>query len=75
MKVTTEKVYRITFDSEVYNAFKAADEALTDVINAFGNHATLVSPETGECVDLNELPRVCGILSLFQNCTVFEITH
>lgn len=75
MKITTEKVYRITFESEVYAAFKAADDALTDVMNALGTHATLVSPETGECVDLSELPRVCGILSLFQNCTVFEINH
>ena len=75
MKITTEKVYRITFESEVYAAFKAADEALTDVTNTLGTPATLVSPETGECVDLGELLRVCGILSLFQNCTVFEITH
>ena len=75
MKITTEKVYRITFESEVYAAFKAAGEALTDVTNTLGTHATLVSPETGECVDLGELLRVCGILSLFQNCTVFEITH
>lgn len=75
MKITTEKVYRITFESEVYAAFKAVDDALTDVTNALGTHATLVSPETGECVDLGELLRVCGILSLFENCSVFEITH
>lgn len=75
MKVTTEKVYRITFESEVYAAFKAADDALTEVMNAFGTHATLVSPETGECVSLNELPRVCGILDLFESCSVFEISH
>lgn len=75
MKITTEKVYRITFESEVYAAFKAVDDALTDVTNTLGTHATLVSPETGECVDLGELLRVCGILSLFENCSVFEITH
>ena len=51
-----------------------ADEILEKVQREFGNHITLQDPTTGECLDIDELARVRGILSMLAKTNVLQMS-
>jgi hypothetical protein len=51
-----------------------ADEILEKVQREFGNHITLQDPTTGECLDVDELARVRGILSMLAKANVLQMS-
>lgn len=52
---------------------KKTESILRAVHAYFGEDATLINSETGEVVEMNELPRVFGILAAFTESTNWEI--
>ncbi len=52
---------------------KKTESILRAVHAYFGEDATLINSETGEVVEMNELPRVFGILAAFAESTNWEI--
>lgn len=67
MKLLEKKLFVVNFTAEELDALELADRVLGELYNVFGRDDKLVSPDTGELVELNELPRVRGILNLL--CT------
>ena len=51
-----------------------ADEILEKVQREFGNHIRLQDPTTGECLDVDELARVRGILSMLAKANVLQMS-
>lgn len=52
---------------------KKTESILRAVHAYFGEDAILINSETGEIVEMNELPRVFGILAAFTESTNWEI--
>lgn len=48
-------------------------QMLTSLIAYFGEDTTIINSDTGEVVEMNELPRVLGILSAISVNTNWEI--
>ena len=72
MKINDRKLYDVQFTCEELEALSGAERALTEIAVKFGSEGTLVSAETGECVELSELNRVRAILDFFCDHRVFE---
>ena len=51
-----------------------AENIIRNFYNAYHDEITLSSPFTGECVCINELPRVLGILSFFSENRKVEVS-
>jgi hypothetical protein len=73
MKLLEKKLFVVNFTAEELDALELADRALGELYNVFGRDDKLVSPDTGELVELNELPRVRGILNLLCTRRTFEL--
>jgi hypothetical protein len=73
MKINNRKLHDVQFTYEELKALEDAERALTEVAVAFGTKCTLMSAETGECVELSELNRVRAILDFFRDHRVFEV--
>ena len=56
------------------NELRKADEILEGVQREFGRHITLQDPSTGEILDVEELARVRGILSMLANADVLQMS-
>lgn len=72
MKLVDHKLYNCQFDWNELDALEGAERAITEIVTLFGSEGTLVSAETGECVDLSELNRVRAILDFFHDHRIFE---
>lgn len=72
MRIEEAKVHRVLLEQEVIDALELVDNELGAIHRAFEGKGTLVSVETGCCVDIGELCRVRGILELFYNYVTFE---
>lgn len=72
MKVNNRKLYDCQFNQNELNALEGAERAITEVVTLFGSEGTLLSAETGECIELSELNRVRAILDFFYDHRVFE---
>ena len=73
MKLLEKRLFVVNFTAEELDALELADRALGELYNHFGRDDKLVSPDTGELVELNELPRVRGILNLLYARRTFEL--
>lgn len=73
MTTTKKTIHDIQFSVEELNALAHAERALAEVSVKFGTQATLMSAETGEIVQLEELNRVRAILDFFVDHRVFEV--
>ena len=51
-----------------------ADEVLEKIQREFGQHIILQDPNTGECLDVEELARVRGILSMLIEANVLQMS-
>ena len=50
-----------------------AENLIRQIYNSYDNNITLTSPNTGECVTIDELPRVLGILSFLTENRTIEV--
>lgn len=57
-----------------YCALCDAENLVLQIANAYPENAVLMSPNTGECVMVDELRRVAGILSFLTDNRVVEVT-
>jgi hypothetical protein len=73
MTINNRKFHDVQFTYEELKALESAERALAEVAVAFGTECTLLSAETGECVQLSELNRVRAILDFFCDHRVFEV--
>lgn len=58
---------------EEKNTLAAAADIFDDLWYALDDDDVLVTPETGEAISANEIPRVRGILSGLVNITTWEV--
>lgn len=74
MTTTKKTIHNIRLTHAELIALQEAHDVLSEITAMFGTQATLMSAETGEVVELDELSRVRGVLSFFREYRVFEIT-
>ena len=55
------------------SAILRTSQMLTSLIAYFGEDTTLINSETGEIIEMNELPRILGVLSAFTEPNNWEI--
>ena len=55
------------------SAILRTSQMLTSLIAYFGEDANLINSETGEIIEMNELPRILGVLSAFTEPNKWEI--
>lgn len=55
------------------SAIHRTNQMLTALIAYFGEDTNLINSETGEVIEMNEIPRVLGILSAFTEPNNWEI--
>ena len=60
---------------EDHAAIEHVETILQDLLDNLGKMTTIVSTETGECIQMEEIPRVLGILSALREyrCWTVEI--
>ena len=75
-KVCRERLENIVRGLDWFNRneLKKADEILEGVQREFGRHIILEDPTTGEVLDVEELARVRGILSMLANADVLQMS-
>ena len=73
MKITQNviNVHQLTVDD--FQAMEHAYKIVKELTDVYGNKCRLVCPNDGECVDIDELPRVLGILSFIMYNRVLEV--
>ena len=54
-------------------SIKKTESLLRAVHAYFGEDAVLMNSETGEVIEMNELPRILGVLSAFTSSNNWEI--
>ena len=71
MKITQQIVTTHQFTTAEWTALCEAENLVRQIYDSYDDNIMLSSPNTGECVTIDELPRVLGILSfLTENRTV-----
>lgn len=73
MKFSTAIVGVNQLDVKDIEAIEHAQDVLRQVIEHYGNKRVLMSPNTGELVQTEELPRTLGILDFFLCNRVVEV--
>ena len=61
------------FTGAEWTALCEAENLILQIYNAYDNNIVLTSPNTGECVTIDELPRVLGILSFLTENRSVEV--
>ena len=55
------------------SAIRHTNQMLSALIAYFGEDTNLINSETGEIIEMNELPRILGVLSAFLEPNNWEI--
>ena len=55
------------------SAILHTNQMLSSLIAYFGEDTNLINSETGEIIEMNELPRILGVLSAFTEPNNWEI--
>lgn len=71
MKINQKVLNVHQFTAAEWTTLCEAENLVRQIYNSYDDNIVLTSPNTGECVAIDELPRVLGILSfLTENRTV-----
>jgi hypothetical protein len=62
-------------NAQEFCALCDAENLVLQLANAYPEGTVLVSPNTGECVMVDELRRVAGILGFLTDNRVVEVNH
>lgn len=72
-KIRKKNIVEIQLTSNELASIKVVSEMLKELRQDFSQYIDLQAVETGEVIGMNEIPRVLGILSAFENYRGFEI--
>ena len=61
------------FTAAEWTTLRDAENLVRKIYESYDDNIMLQSPNTGECVTIDELPRVLGILSFLTENTVVEV--
>ena len=61
-------------DAQEYCTLCDAENLVLQIAKAYPDNAVLMAPNTGECIMVEELRRVAGILSFLTDNRVVEVT-
>lgn len=67
-------LFRTCLSDEERAALYDADVIMNKIYSMFDNDIVLVSMTTGECIMVDELPRMRGILDALSAAYAFEVT-
>ena len=71
MQISQQVLTTHQFTGAEWTALREAENLVCQIYDSYDENIMLTSPNTGECVTIDELPRVLGILSfLTENRTV-----
>ena len=71
MKINQKVINVHQFTGAEWTALCEAENLILQIYNSYDDNIVLTSPNTGECVTIDEFPRALGILSfLTENRTV-----
>ena len=73
MKITQKIVTTHQFTGAEWTALCEAENLIRQIYDSYDNNIMLTSPNTGECVTVDELPRVLGILSFLTENRMVEV--
>ena len=73
MKITQQVFTTHQFTDAEWTALREAENLIRQIYNSYDDNIMLSSPNTGECVTIDELPRVLGILSFLTENRSVEV--
>jgi hypothetical protein len=73
MTTKTEKMKKVEFTARERESLEIVNKICLDLMTAFGKENTLISPNTGEGISIDELPRIRGIISGLLDNRVWNI--
>lgn len=74
MKITQQVLTSLQLTESEWAALHEAENLVHQIYDSYDVNIMLKNPNTGECVSVDELPRVLGILSFFTENRVIEIS-
>ena len=73
MKIKQQVLTIHQFTSSEWTTLCEAENLIRQIHDSYDDNVMLSSPNTGECVAVDELPRVLGILSFFTENRAVEV--
>lgn len=73
MKINQKVINVHQFTGAEWTALCKAENLIRQIYDSYDDNIVLMSPNTGECVTIDELPRVLGILSFLTENRMVEI--
>ena len=73
MQINQQIITTHQFTRAEWTALREAENLVRQIYDSYDNNIMLSSPNTGECVAIDELPRVMGILSFFTENRAVEV--
>ena len=73
MTITTQRLNIHQFTKEEYDALMGASNLCLDLLNTYNENDVLMSPNTGEVIEISELLRVRGVLDFLIENRVVEV--
>ena len=73
MKITHQVLAIHHFTTAEWTALREAENLVRQIYDSYDDNIMLSSPNTGECVTIDELPRVLGILSFLTENRSVEV--
>lgn len=71
MRISQQVITTHQFTDAEWTTLCEAEKLICQIYDSYEDNIVLTSPNTGECVTIDELPRVLGILSfLIENRSV-----
>lgn len=73
MTISTSVINIHQLNIEEFQALETSYKIVKHITEVYGDKCRIVSPNDGECVDVDELPRVLGILSFLMENRVVDV--
>ena len=73
MQINQQIITTHQFTRAEWTALREAENLVRQIYDSYDNNIILSSPNTGECVAIDELPRVLGILSFLTENRAVEV--
>lgn len=73
MQINQQIITTHQFTRAEWTALREAENLVRQIYDSYDNNIMLSSPNTGECVAIDELPRVLGILSFLTENRAVEV--
>lgn len=73
MKITQQVLTNLQLTESEWTALHEAENIVRQIYDSYDINIMLKNPNTGECVSIDELPRVLGILSFLAENRMVEV--